>query len=147
MNEEQSSASHNQEPSHLSILIERVKMDESSLGYTTKEHLINIAEYILSWPGKYGKSEYDQAIATLAKYHLALLASKRHGSKRIEAELEKNYSARCGRCGLPISSKVSLAVGYGIICRRKLGMTSRKTLMDLRSSEHAAMTEAGSGVN
>jgi hypothetical protein len=110
----------------LSVLIERVTADEANLGHATKEHLINIAEYILSWPGKYTKVEYDCAIAILAKYHLAHLASKRHGLKWVQIELDKKYKARCGRCGLPISSKVSLRIGYGHVCRKRLGISFSK---------------------
>jgi hypothetical protein len=107
--------------SHLSTLISQVKSDEESLGYVYKERLISMAEYILSYPRKYYKAEYDEAIKVLAKYHLAHLAERRHGWKFITAELAKVYVARCKRCGRPISSKVSLATGYGHVCRRKLG--------------------------
>jgi hypothetical protein len=110
----------------LAVLISRVREDEKLSNSARKEHLINLAEFILSWSSKYTRAEYDQAVALLAKYHLAHLASKRHGLKWIQTELDKKYKARCGRCGLPISSKVSLAVGYGHVCRRKLGIAFSK---------------------
>jgi hypothetical protein len=118
-----------QEKSHLSTLIERVRADEATFNYATKEHLINIAEYILTWPNRYSRSEYDQAIQTLAFYHMAPLAARRIGWQLIEKELAKSYVARCRRCGVPISSKVSLAVGYGHVCRKKLGIIAKDPLL------------------
>jgi hypothetical protein len=114
-------------PSHLSTLINRVKEDEQQFNYATKDHLVNLAEYILSWPGKYSKNEYDEAIKILAKYHLAHLASRKHGWKLIAKEISRPYERRCARCGYPISSKISLATGYGAVCRRKLGITKNNT--------------------
>jgi len=120
-----SNANATTEQTHLSTLILRVKNDEESLGYATKEHLINLVEYIVSWQ-RYTKQEYITAIEILAFYHLAQLASKNriHARKFIAEELAKTYEARCKRCGLPISSKASLKTGHGIICRRKLGITA-----------------------
>ena len=109
-----------QETGHLSTLLQRVRDDETGFGYASKEHLITIAEYILSWPGKYSKNEYDEAIRILAKYHLAKLAARRHGWKLIEKELARPYKARCRRCGLPISNAISLQTGHGPTCRKRL---------------------------
>jgi hypothetical protein len=114
-----------QETGHLSALLQRVRNDETGFGYASKEHLINIAEYILSWPGKYSKNEYVEAVKVLAGYHLAHLASRCRGWKFVEAELAKPYRARCRRCGLPITNPASLATGHGPICRRKLGISPR----------------------
>ena len=115
-------------PSHLTVLINRVREDENAFGYVTKEHLINLAEYIVSWQN-YFKSEYDEAIQILAHYHLAHLASQNHihARKWIQQELEKAWLTRCKRCGLPISAKVSILTGYGHICRKKLGIAAKKT--------------------
>jgi hypothetical protein len=124
-----------QETGHLSVLIERVRNDEATFGYVSKEHLINLAEYILSWPGKYSKSEYGEAIRILATYHLAHLAGKRHGWKFIACELAKPYKARCRRCGLPISAEISLATGYGHVCRRKLGIRLERSRGQLEEQE------------
>ena len=110
------------EQGHLTTLLKRVREDEELFHYARKEHLINLAEYILSWPSKFSESEYDQAIEILATYHLARLASRRQGWDLIQKELEKPYRARCRRCGLPISNKVSLSVGYGHVCRKKIGV-------------------------
>jgi len=119
-------------PSHLSTLINRVREDEVSLGYATKEHLVNIAEYLLSWRGKFSGQEYSEAIKTLAKYHLAKLANIhpchiKKTYKQIEQELSKKYVGRCMRCGLPISNPVSLAAGHGPICRKKLGFKTAES--------------------
>jgi len=118
-------------PGHLSTLIQRVRDDETQLGYATKEHLINLAEFILSWPGRYGRQEYSEAIKLLAHYHLAKLANIYHSFRStswrlINAELVKQYVGRCRRCGLPISNTVSLETGHGPVCRRKLGISSSR---------------------
>ena len=110
------------EQGHLTTLLGRVREDEELFHYARKEHLINLAEYILSWPSKFSKSEYNEAIRVLANYHLAPLAGRRRGWDLIQRELEKPYRARCRRCGLPISNRVSLTTGYGHVCRRKLGI-------------------------
>lgn len=112
---------------HLSTLIKRVHDEELSLGYVRKESLIDVAQYVLSWPSKYSQEEYSEAIRLLARYHLAKLAnlSPRHRImtwRLINRELAKPYKARCRRCGLPISNPVSLATGHGPVCRRKLGV-------------------------
>jgi len=109
---------------HLSTLIQRVCDDENSLAYVTKEHLVNLAEYIVGWQNRYTQAEYHVAIQILAHYHLAHLASINHAHARkyIAQELDKAWTARCKRCGLPISAKVSILTGYGHICRRKLGI-------------------------
>jgi len=119
------------EPGHLSVLVQRVRNDEVRLGYATKEHLIDVCEFILSWPGRYGWQEYSGAIKILAYYHLAKLANIYHSYRRtcwrlINAELAKPYVGRCRRCGLPISTPVSLATGHGEVCRRKLGIKLSK---------------------
>ena len=111
------------EQGHLTTLLQRVYEDEAVFNHVRKEHLVNLAEYILSWPSKFSKNEYGEAIKVLATYHLAPLAGRRHGWKLIQKELEKPYRARCRRCGLPISNRVSLTTGYGHVCRRKLGIT------------------------
>jgi hypothetical protein len=111
------------EQGHLTTLLRRVREDEAVFNHVRKEHLINLAEYILSWPSKFSKSEYYEAIRVLANYHLAPLAGRRRGWDLIQRELEKPYRARCRRCGLPISNRVSLTTGYGHVCRRKLGIT------------------------
>lgn len=108
--------------SHLSILIQRVRDDEAAFGYATKEHLINLAEYILSWHD-YSRGEEQEAIALLAKYRLAKLADKYHRQKSwqlIQRELNASWTRRCSRCGLPISSEKSLETGFGSVCRRKV---------------------------
>lgn len=120
---------HVQETSHLFVLVQRVLDDETRLGYATKEHLINVCEFILSWPGRYGWEEYSEAIKLLARYHLAKLANIYHSYRStcwrlINAELAKPYVGRCRRCGLAISNPVSLATGHGEVCRRKLGISS-----------------------
>lgn len=113
-------------PSHLTILINRVKEDEQQFGYASKEHLINIAEYILSWPGKYSPIEHQNAIALLAHYYMAQLANihpkyRKQSWTLIQKELNKAYKARCQRCGLPITNETSLRFGHGPVCRKKLG--------------------------
>lgn len=110
-------------PTHLTVLINRVKEQEKSLGYVTKEPLINIAEYITFWPGKFTKEEYDEAVKLLAKYNLATLIRNR---KKIQKALEAKWIARCARCGRAIWSEESLRTGYGGICRRKLGIKTSK---------------------
>jgi hypothetical protein len=115
---------------HLSTLIAKVREDEQQFGYATKEHLINIAEYMISWPSKYSQEEYSQAIRLLAQYHLAKLANlsprRRIMTWRlINKELAKPYKARCRRCGLPMTNPVSLAAGHGPVCRRKLGLQNK----------------------
>ena len=111
---------------HLSILLDRVRAEEASLGYARKESLINIAEYILTWHD-YAKEESREAIAILAKYHLANLANthpkyRKRSWELIEKELVKPYERRCGRCGLVITAKKSLETGYGHVCRRKIAL-------------------------
>jgi hypothetical protein len=106
----------------LSDLIQRVHDDETR-NYATKEHLVDLAAFILTWPGKYTREEYDQAIQILASYHLGHLPTQRHGWKLIEKELARPYQARCQRCGLLISNTVSLQTGHGPVCRRKLGIS------------------------
>lgn len=113
------------ENSHLSTLLDRVRAEETTLGYARKESLINIAEYILSW-NDYAKEEYREAIILLAKYHLGNLANKDPKYRKkswalIEKELSKPYERRCSHCGLVITSKKSLETGLGVICRKKLG--------------------------
>jgi len=113
-------------PSHLSTLIKRVKEDEQQFGYARREHLINIAEYILS-SHDYTPIEYQNAIAVLAHYHLAQLANiypkyRKQSWKLIQIELEKKYKASCHRCGLPITNETSLRFGHGPVCRKKLGI-------------------------
>lgn len=120
-----------QERGHLSILVRRVRDDETRLGYATKEHLIDVCEFVLSWPGRYGREEYSEAIKTLAHYHLAKLANIYHSYRNtcrrlINAELAKPYVGRCRRCGRPISNPVSLATGHGEVCRKKLGIKLSK---------------------
>ena len=113
--------------SHLSTLIQRVHDEELKLGYARKESLIDLAEFILSWPGKYCRLEYDEAIRVLAGYHLAHLANRlRPGKawKLINVELAKPYTTRCRRCGKPLKNPISLAVGYGHVCRKKLGISA-----------------------
>jgi hypothetical protein len=117
-------------PSHLLTLITRVKEDEEKFGFAVKEDLIDIAQYLLSWRGKFSGQEYSEAIKTLAKYHLAKLANlsprRRIMTWRlINRELAKPYKARCRRCGLPLSNPVSLEAGHGPVCRRKLGITKK----------------------
>jgi hypothetical protein len=124
-----------QETTHLSVLLRRVRDDETGFGYASKEHLVNIAECILSWPGKYSKNEYDEAVRILAKYHLAKLAARRHGQKLIEKELARPYKARCRRCGLPITNPASLAAGHGPVCRRKLGIQAYRPSEALEPEE------------
>jgi len=118
------------EPGHLSVLVQRVRDDEIRLGYSTKEHLIDVCEFILSWPGRYGREEYSEAIKILTYYHLAKLANiHSYRSTRwrlINAELAKPYVGRCRRCGLQISNPVSLATGHGKVCRKKLGIINKE---------------------
>jgi hypothetical protein len=96
---------------------------------------VNLAEFILSWPGKYSKFEYDEAVRILAKYHLAKLAARRHGQKLIEKELQKTWERRCSRCGYPISNKISVKTGFGPICRRKLAVQAYKPSEALEPEE------------
>ena len=115
------------EPGHLSVLVQRVHDDETRLGYATKEQLIDICEFVVSWPGRYGREEYAKAVELLGKYHLRKLANIYHSYRStcrrlIEAERAKPYFGRCRRCGKSISNPVSLATGYGCVCRRKLGL-------------------------
>ncbi|MGA2767977.1 MAG: DUF6011 domain-containing protein [Candidatus Bathyarchaeia archaeon] len=112
---------------HLSVLVQRVHDDETRLGYASKEHLIDVCEFILSWPGRYGRVEYSEAIKLLAHYRLAKLANVYHSyrgtcRRLIEAERAKPYFGRCRRCGKTISNPISLAFGHGPICRKKLGI-------------------------
>jgi hypothetical protein len=111
-------------PSHLTTLMNRVREDEEQFNCATKEHLINLAEYILTWPGKYSDAEYDEAIKILANYHLAPLACKVKGLgwELIEKELALPYTHRCRRCGMPITNLLSVETGHGPVCRKKLGI-------------------------
>lgn len=116
-----------QETGHLSVLVQRVRDDETLLGYATKEHLIDVCELIVSSPGRYGRVEYFEAIEVLRRYHLAMLANVYHSFRStcrrlIEAERMKTYIGRCRRCGRTISNPISLATGYGCVCRRKLAV-------------------------
>ena len=104
----------------LNVLLERVKIEESHLHGVKKSTLLQIALYVLG--NKYLRREYNEAISVLAKYHLWKLVDKRrprHCRELIEVEIAKPYSFRCCRCGWPISSKKSLEIGLGYICRRK----------------------------
>jgi hypothetical protein len=121
--------------SHLTVLIDRVKKDEQQLNYATKEHLVNLAKFILTWPGKFSKSEYDESIRILAQYHLASLAAPKVGWKLIQKELARSYKARCKRCGLPITNRTSLLFGHGPVCRRKLGLENKHALEERPAKE------------
>ncbi|MGD0072127.1 MAG: DUF6011 domain-containing protein [Candidatus Bathyarchaeia archaeon] len=112
------------ESSHLSMLLDRVRGEEVSLGYARKESLIDIAEHMLSWNDS-AKEEEREAIALLAKYHLATLANKhpkfiKKSWVLIRQELAKPYEARCCRCGAVITAKKSLETGLGSVCRKKV---------------------------
>jgi len=115
-----------QETGHLSVLVQLVHDDETRLGYATKEHLLDICQFIVDSQGKFGRIEYSEAIKTLAHYHLAKLANNhsfRSTCRRlIEAERMKPYIGRCRRCGRTISNPISLATGYGCVCRRELAV-------------------------
>lgn len=123
--------------SHLTVLIGRVLIQEENFGYVKKDQLLNLAEYIIAWPGKYSKKEHSEAVKILIKYGLGKLACPFEASalvrnrirKEIEKQLDAKWIARCARCGRAIWSKESLRTGYGGICRRKLGIkTSRNTI-------------------
>ncbi|MCW4048070.1 MAG: hypothetical protein NWE99_11020 [Candidatus Bathyarchaeota archaeon] len=127
--------------SHLSTLIQRVRDDEAAFGYAEKEHLINLAEYIVTWRD-YSKLEEREAVAILAKYRLWKLADKYHRQKSlqlIQQELAKPWTRRCARCGLPISSEKSLRTGFGSVCRRKVCGEESKKLEKMRK---IGLTEA-----
>ena len=120
-----------QEIGHLSTLIQRVKDEETSLGYARKETLVNVAEFILSWPSRYSREEYEGGIKVLARYHLAHLANRLRPAKAwklINAELAKSYKGRCARCGKALTNPVSLEFGHGPTCRKKLGISSKPSL-------------------
>jgi formylmethanofuran dehydrogenase subunit E len=109
----------------LSMLLDRVRVEEVSLGYVRKESLINIAEYVVTHGFReISKEESIQVNIILAKYHLYKLTVSYRSMNlfNIEKEREKPYQARCSRCGLPISSKKSLETGLGVVCRKKLGV-------------------------
>jgi hypothetical protein len=135
-----------QEASHLSTLIQRVRDDETVFSYAKKEHLINVAEYILSWPGKYCEKEYSEAIRVLAHYRLAKLANRhpkfrQQSWKLIAKELDKKYIGRCRRCGLVLTNPISLEAGHGPVCRRKLGISGEKP--ELRQMKRGVWCDAG----
>ena len=121
-----------QETGHLSVLVQRVRDEETSLGYARKETLVNVAEFIVSWTGKYGRQEYSEAIKLLEGYHLSKLANVYHSFRStcrrfIAAELAKSYKGRCARCGKPLSNPLSLEFGHGPTCRKKLGIGVKTT--------------------
>jgi len=131
--------------SHLTTLICRVIADEKAFGYAEKEHLINLAEYILSWHD-YSKQEEREAVALLAKYRLAKLANK-HNKQRslqlIQRELDASWQRRCARCGLTISSEKSLETGLGSVCRRKACVDAeRLNAENLQRMRRLGLTEA-----
>ena len=132
--------------SHLSTLILRVLADEERFGYATKDNLINLAEYILSWRD-YTKEEEREAVALLAKYRLAKLADKydrQRSLQLIQKELDASWTRRCSRCGLPISSEKSLETGYGSVCRRKACVAAEKLNQEnLRRMSRLGLSEAG----
>lgn len=112
---------------HLSVLVQHVRDDETQLGYVTKEHLLNICEFIVGSPGRYGREEYADAVELLRRYHLARLVNVYHAYRStcmrlLKAEQAKPYIGRCRRCGKTISNPISLAFGHGPICRKKLGI-------------------------
>lgn len=109
-------------PSPAHFLLERVR-EEENRGYVQKQTLLDLAKYILG--SQIWTPEHTAIIKILAQYHLAKLANihPRYRAKSwqlIAIEEAKPYAARCRRCGLPITNKVSLATGKGPICRKKL---------------------------
>jgi hypothetical protein len=129
-----------QKTGQLSALIQRVHDDETTCGYATKEHLIDVCEFIVSWRGRYSRAEYSEALKLLAHYHLARLANIYHSYRStcrrlINAELAKPYVGRCRRCGLPLKNPVSVEFGHGPVCRKKLGISSARSLSSNRQEK------------
>jgi ribosomal protein S27AE len=111
--------------SRLSDLLAQVRLEESTLQGARKETLLDIARCVLYGHGS--KEECREAVAILAKYRLARLANDHPRFRKlswelIELEEAKPYEYRCSRCGLPISSQVSLRVGLGRVCRKKVAL-------------------------
>lgn len=120
--------------SGLSTLLVRLKWEERALHGATKTSLLAVAEYVLD-KSDYSRAEYNEAVILLAKYHLAVLVDRRRpGRSRqlIGKERVRDYTRRCARCGLLISSKKSLESGFGRVCRGKAGLprTSRVVLIE-----------------
>lgn len=120
--------------SHLTVLIGRLKCSEENFGYVKKDQLLNLAEYIIAWPGNYTKKEHSEAVQILVNYGLGKLACPFEASalirnrirKEIQKQLDAKWIARCAHCGRAIWSKESLRTGYGGICRRKLGIKAKE---------------------
>ena len=102
----------------LAKLIFEVKMREEKYGYVLDDQLLEIAKEITVHKSQYTRQQHAEAIIILAKYHMATLA---YNNAKIKEYENKPARARCARCGLPISSKESLATGLGVVCRKKSG--------------------------
>jgi hypothetical protein len=105
------------------FLLEVVHAQEKEQGCVRKETLIDLAKYILG--SRDWSPAHTEIIKVLARYHLAKLANihpryRAKSWKLIATEEAKPYVARCRRCGLPMTNKISLASGHGPICRKKL---------------------------
>jgi hypothetical protein len=129
----------------LSVLLGHVKEEETLLQGAKKESLIAIAEFILN-SRQPTVQEHREAVAVLAKYHLAALVDlhrPRRSRQLIEIERQRPYDRRCARCGLIITAKESLKTGYGNVCRRKLGLGARHVApeADARRRLHEARKE------
>jgi hypothetical protein len=111
------------------FLLDLVRAQEREEGCAHKQTLIDLAKYILGSTG--WSPAHTEIIKVLARYHLAKLANihplhRRKSWKFIALEEAKPYVARCMRCGLPIWNKLSVAMGHGPVCRRKLGINLGK---------------------
>jgi hypothetical protein len=105
------------------FLLELVQAQEKGQGYVRKQTLIDLAKYILG--SRDWTPAHTEIIKILARYHLAKLANihpryRAKSWKLIATEEAKPYAARCRRCGLPMTNKISLTSGHGPICRKKL---------------------------
>jgi hypothetical protein len=102
----------------LEKLIFEVKSREQKFGYILDTQLLEIAKEITVHKSQYTRQQHAEAIIILAKYRMATLA---YNQAKIKEYENKPARARCARCGMPISSKKSLEVGLGVICRKKAG--------------------------
>jgi hypothetical protein len=106
----------------VSALLDLVRIEEIVRLSMSKRTLLAIAE-LLNNPWQYTTKEYREAVAILAKYHLASLvnlSSPLRSREMIEKERATPYDRRCAMCGLIITAEKSLQAGYGSVCRRKV---------------------------
>jgi hypothetical protein len=121
----------------LLLLLKRVKWEERVLRGASKKSLLTIAECVLG--NAYSRQEYDEAIMLLAKYRLTKLVDRRRPIRcrqLIEKERKKPYRRRCARCGLIIIAEKSLQIGYGPVCRKKVGATSLRASANMEGTYH-----------